>query len=75
MRHRPAPGVTTPSPPGRAVISTCQSTTWVTFRPTTFAATLGSGEVGGQDLDVFLAGDDEDANGTGFGSALKIVTG
>jgi predicted dinucleotide-binding enzyme len=28
---------------------------------TTFAGTLGSGEVGGQRLDVFLAADDEDA--------------
>ena len=82
---------------------------------TTFAGTLGSGEVGGQQLDVFLAGDDEDAKatvsrlveagglravdagplrrarqleqlgflhmslqdrlGTGFGSAVKVVTG
>jgi len=31
---------------------------------TTFAATLGIGEVGGQQLDVFLAGDDEDAKAT-----------
>src|SRR5215207_5548432 len=82
---------------------------------TTFAGTLGSGQVGGQQLDVFLAGDDEDAKatvsrlveagglravdagplrrarqleqlgflhmalqdklGTGFGSAVKVVTG
>jgi NADPH-dependent F420 reductase len=82
---------------------------------TTFAGTLGSGEVDGQQLDVFLAGDDEDAKatvtrlveagglravdagplrrarqleqlgflhmslqdrlGTGFGSAVKVVTG
>ncbi len=31
---------------------------------TTFAGTLGSGEVDGQQLDVFLAGDDEDAKAT-----------
>jgi 8-hydroxy-5-deazaflavin:NADPH oxidoreductase len=31
---------------------------------TTFAATLGGGEVSGQPLDVFVAGDDEDAKGT-----------
>ena len=31
---------------------------------TTFAGTLGSGEVGGQRLDVFLAGDDGDAKAT-----------
>jgi NADPH-dependent F420 reductase len=82
---------------------------------TTFAGTLSSGEVGGQQLDVLLAGDDEDAKatvarlveagglravdtgplrrarqlehlgflhmalqdklGTGFGSAVKVVTG
>jgi 8-hydroxy-5-deazaflavin:NADPH oxidoreductase len=81
---------------------------------TTFAGTLGEGEVSGQPLDVFLAGDDDDAKGavaqlvegaglrpvdagplkrareleamgllhmsvqnslgTGFGSALKIVS-
>jgi 8-hydroxy-5-deazaflavin:NADPH oxidoreductase len=28
---------------------------------TTFAGTLGGGEVSGQPLDVFIAGDDEDA--------------
>jgi hypothetical protein len=28
---------------------------------TTFAGTLGAGDVGGQQLDVFVAGDDEDA--------------
>jgi predicted dinucleotide-binding enzyme len=31
---------------------------------TTFARTLGEGEVSGQPLDVFVAGDDEDAKGT-----------
>jgi 8-hydroxy-5-deazaflavin:NADPH oxidoreductase len=31
---------------------------------TTFAGTLVAGEVGGQPLDVFIAGDDEDAKGT-----------
>jgi predicted dinucleotide-binding enzyme len=81
---------------------------------TTFAGTLGGGEVSGQPLDVFIAGDDEDAKrtvaelvesgglrpvdvgplkrareleamglvhmsvqnslGTGFGSALKVVS-
>jgi predicted dinucleotide-binding enzyme len=81
---------------------------------TTFAGTLGEGEVSGQPLDVFVAGDDEDAKdavaqlaedgglrpvdvgplkrareleamglvhmsvqdrlGTGFGSALKVVS-
>ena len=31
---------------------------------TTFAPTLVAGEVGGQQLDVLIAGDDEDANWT-----------
>lgn len=31
---------------------------------TTFAGTLSSGEVGGQPLDVFMAGDDDDAKAT-----------
>ena len=31
---------------------------------TTFAGTLASGEVAGQDLDVFVAGDDQDAKAT-----------
>ena len=93
-------------PPGASVVKAFN---------TTFAGTLSSGEVGGQQLDVFLAGDDEDAKatvvqlveagglravdtgplrrarqleqlgflhmalqdklGTGYGSAVKVVTG